>query len=103
VKDRSFYSFRNNLGRLPAGDQRLLVQLLPLYFLPAIDAGSFSGSPPWPKRLRVLRLSNTEIYSLTWNFASPDGRATFHLDKGEDGKAMVVWRRIGDHGAYDRP
>jgi hypothetical protein len=63
----------------------------------------FSGSPPWPGRLRIRGLANTEIYSLTWNFAAPDGRATFHLDKSEAGEPILVWRRIGDHGIYDRP
>ncbi len=55
------------------------------------------------RRLRVHRLSNSEIYSLTWNFSSPDGRATFHLDKTSDGEPILVWRRIGDHGIYRQP
>jgi hypothetical protein len=81
----------------------MFLQALRQYFLPAIDAASFSGSPPWPRRLRIHRLSNTEIYPLTWNFASPDGRATFHLDKTEDGESLLIWRRIGNHAIYDRP
>ena len=81
----------------------MFLQALREYFLPAIDAGSFSGSPAWPRRLRIHRLSNTEIYSLTWNFASPDGRATFHLDKTEGGESLLIWRRIGNHAIYDRP
>ncbi len=95
MKYRSAESFRNDFRRLPAEHQR--------HFLPAVAAGSFSGAPPWPTRLRIHRLANTEIYSLTWNFASPDGRATFHLDKTEDGDPVLVWRRAGDHSIYDRP
>jgi hypothetical protein len=53
--------------------------------------------------LRIHRLNNTEIYSLTWNSASPDGRATIHLDKTEDGAPLLVWRRIGDHSIHNRP
>lgn len=73
------------------------------FFLPATAAGSFSSAPAWPKRLRIHRLNNTEIYPLTWNFASPDGRATFHLDKMDDGEPLLVWRRIGDHAIYKNP
>lgn len=73
------------------------------HFLPAIAAGAFSGSPPWPRRLRIHRLTDSGIYSLMWNFSSPDGRATFHLEHTEDGEPLLVWRRIGDHSIYQRP
>ena len=81
----------------------MFLQILREFFLPGIEAGSFSGTPPWPKRLRIHRISNTEIYSLTWNFASPDGRATFHLDKMDEGEPLLVWRRIGEHAIYKNP
>jgi hypothetical protein len=103
VKYRSLESFRNDFRRLPGEHQKLFLQAVRDHFLPAIEAGSFGGMPPWPKRLRVHRLSNTEVYSLTWNFAAPDGRATFHLDKTSDGEPLLVWRRIGDHSIYHRP
>jgi hypothetical protein len=103
VKYRTLESFRNDLRHLPQEHQRVFLRVLREYFLPGIEAGSFSGSPPWPRRLRIHRLSNSEIYSMTWNFASPDGRATFHLDKNEAGEPLVVWRCIGDHAIYDRP
>jgi len=103
VKYRSADSFRNDFRKLPAEHQRLFLEMLRKHFLPAVAAGSFAGSPPWPARLRIHRLANADIYSLTWNFASPDGRATFHLDKTEDGDPVLVWRRVGDHGIYDHP
>jgi hypothetical protein len=78
VKYRSADSFRNDFRRLPAEHQRTFQEVvLRKYFLPAVAAGSFSGAPSWPARLRIHRLANTEIYSLTWNFSCPDGRATF--------------------------
>ena len=103
MKYRSLESFRADFRRLPAEQQKLFPQAVREHFLPAIEAGSFGGRPPWPTRLLIHRLSNTEIYSLTWNFASPDGRATFHLDKMGDGEPLLVWRRIGDHSIYHRP
>ncbi len=103
MKYRSAESFRNDFRRLPAEHQRMFQQVLRKHFLPAVAAGSFAGSPPRPARLRIHRLANTEIYSLTWNFASPDGGATFHLDKTEHEDPVLVWRCIGDHGIDDRP
>jgi hypothetical protein len=103
VKYRSADSFRNDFRRLPAEHQRTFQEVLRKYFLPAVATGSFGGVPSWPPRLRIHRLANTEIYSLTWNFSSPAGRATFHLDKTEDADPKLVWRRIGDHRIYDRP
>lgn len=96
-------SFRNDFRRLPSEHQQLFQQALREYFLPAIDNGAFSGSPTWPRRLRIHKLNNTENYSLTWNFVSPDGRATFHLDKNEASDPVLVWRRIGDHSIYRAP
>ena len=103
MKYRSLESFRNDFRRLPAERQQMFSRVLREFFLPAVGAGSFSGAPPRPTRLRIHRLSSTEIYSLTWNFASPDGRATFHLDKTDDGEPVLVWRRIGDHAIYKNP
>ena len=103
MRYRTLESFRTDFGRLPAEHRAMFLDVLRTSFLPAIAAGSFAGTPPWPRRLRVHRLSNSEIYSLTWNFSSPDGRATFHLDKTADHEPILVWRRIGDHGIYRQP
>ena len=103
MKSRSLESFRNDFRRLPAHHHQMFLQVLSEFFLSAIAAGSFSGASPWPGRLRIHRLSNTEIYSLTWNFASLDGPATFHLDKMDDREPLLVWRRIGDHAIYKNP
>ncbi|MBE1603962.1 hypothetical protein [Actinopolymorpha pittospori] len=89
--------------KLPGEHQRAFQSILREHFLPAIAAGSFTGNPPWPTRLRVHRLTRAAIYSITWSFAGPDGRATFHLETGADGAAILVWRRIGTHAIYDRP
>ena len=96
MKYRALESFRNNFRRLPAGHQQAFLQILREFFLPAIEAGSFTGTP---KRLRIHRITNTKIYSLT----CPDGRATFHLDKLDEGETLLVWRRVGDHAIYKNP
>ena len=103
MRYRSLESFRTDFRRLPAERRAMFLDVLRAHFLPAVAAGSFAGVPPWPVRLRVHRLANSEIYSLTWNFSSPDGRATFHLDKAAGGEPILVWRRIGDHGIYRSP
>jgi hypothetical protein len=48
-------------------------------------------------------LKETSIYSVTWSFSSPDGRATFHVEKADDGEPLLVWRRIGNHDIYEKP
>lgn len=103
MKYRTLDSFRRDLARLPLLHQQMFMKALREHFLPAIDAGSFTGVPPWPTRLRVHRLSNSDVYTITWSFSSPDGRATFHLDKNDSGEPLLVWRRIGDHGIYREP
>ncbi|MGH3546479.1 MAG: hypothetical protein ACRDPW_11240 [Mycobacteriales bacterium] len=103
MKYRTTAAFDRDFARLPAQHQRLFATAVHGYFLPAIGAGAFTGSPPWPTRLRIHRLHGTNVYSLTWSFSSPDGRATFHLASDDAGDAMLVWSRIGNHRIYDRP
>lgn len=96
-------SFIRDFGRLPAQHRRMFLEVVREHLLPAIEAGALAGQTPWPRRLRIHKLTDTAIYSLTWSFSSPDGRATFHLDRDEDGVPVLVWRRVGDHSIYDRP
>lgn len=97
---RTADAFDRDFGRLPAQHRRMFLGVLRDHFLPAIAAGSFTGLPPWPKRLRVHQLAG-RVYSITWSFNGPDGRATFHLER-EDKETILVWRRIGNHDIYDR-
>jgi hypothetical protein len=48
--------------------------------------------------LRIHRIGAN--YSMTWSFASPDGRALFRLAE-VSGETVVVWLRIGNHSIYD--
>jgi hypothetical protein len=41
------------------------------------------------------------VFELTW---APDGRATFEYgNEIRPGMPHIIWRRIGDHGIFDRP
>lgn len=76
-------------------------------FIPACDAwvrAQDGGAQyVWPKSLRVAALVNAGgIMEMTWSFASPDGRATFHFAR-VDGHWVCFWRRIGDHGVFASP
>jgi len=103
MKYRRAASFDHDFSGLADDHRRMFLRVLREHFLPAVVAGAFTGSPPWPRRLRIHRLTNSAIYSLTWNFSSPDGRATFHLERTVDNDPLLVWRRIGDHSIYQRP
>ncbi len=103
MKYRRSASFDRDFSRLPAEHRTLFLRVLRAHFLPAIAAGAFTDSARWPMRLRIHRLTGSGIYSVTWNFSSPDGRATFHLESAEGDEPLLVWRRIGDHSIYQRP
>lgn len=103
MKYRRSASFDRDFSRLAAEHRSMFLESLRSHFLPAVAVGAFDGSALWPRRLRIHRLTGSGIYSLTWNFSSPDGRATFHLERTEDGEPLLVWRRIGDHSIYQRP
>lgn len=102
MKYRTTTAFDRDFRSLPPEHQKTFLTALHHSFLPAIEAGSFTGTPPWPPNLRIHQLAGTTIYSLTWNFSRPDGRATFHLDTANN-EPILVWRRIGTHDIYRSP
>jgi hypothetical protein len=61
---------------------------------------SGAASDPWPGNLRVHRLGNSNLWSMTWHYRRPDGRAVseFYEDSGDRG---ARWLRIGGHEIYD--
>jgi hypothetical protein len=72
-------------------------------FLDAADIAATGHDNPWPRGLRIKRVSGTRgIWEMTWSFSSPDGRATFEFVH-RDGEIRVLWRRIGHHGIYKNP
>lgn len=104
MKFDTLSSFDRDFARLHSEHQQMFKKVIREHFLPAIAAGSFTGEPPWPARLRIHKLANTSsIYSLTWSFAGPDGRTTFHVETDAGGAPVLVWRRIGHHDIYGHP
>ena len=101
MRYRTAGAFDRDFKQLPVEHRQLFLTALREHFLPAIEAGSFTGTPPWPKRLRVHQLAGG-VYSITWSFTGPDGRATFHLER-EGAETILVWRRIGTHDIYHNP
>jgi hypothetical protein len=95
-------SFLRDASRLPLEHYAMFKEAVFKHFLPALEQGAHTGQAPWPVRLRVHKLSGVDVYSLTWNFAYPDGRATFRFRTAEDGETVLQWR-LGDHSIYERP
>jgi len=103
VKYERTTSFLRDISKIPPEHFAMFQEAVRKWLLPALDDGAHTGRVPWPPRLRVHRLSGSAVYSLTWNFAFPDGRATFEFGHTETGEPVLIWRRIGDHSIYDRP
>lgn len=89
--------FLADLRKLPEGHRKLFVQAVHAVLRPALDAGAHTGAVPWPKALRIHRIGSD--YSMTWNFAGPDGRALFRLTE-INGEPVLVWLRVGNHDIY---
>ena len=53
---------------------------------------------PAKYRFKILRQSDG-VMSMTWYFSRPAGRATFHIEE-QNGKPVLVWRRIGSNEIY---
>ncbi|MDR0837692.1 MAG: hypothetical protein LBM94_05755 [Propionibacteriaceae bacterium] len=97
-------TFLADWNRLPDIERAAVRAWLGDEFLPAVAA--YEADPAgyrWPKHLRFERLGGVDgVCAITWSFAGPDGRATFHFDTF-DGEPRLVWRRIGHHDIYRRP
>lgn len=90
--------FLIDLRRLPPEHRKMFVLAVRDLLRPALDAGAHTGASPWPRALRIHRIGAN--YSMTWSFASPDGRALFRL-ADVNGETVVVWLRVGNHSIYD--
>lgn len=96
-------SFAGDFKKLPRGHQVTFRDCIPA-FNAACDRLASGQEPAWPTTMRVGRVSgHPTVWEMTWSFASPEGRATFHLDDGDGGHLTLVWRRIARHDTFKRP
>jgi hypothetical protein len=98
VKYQTTAGFDLALAKLPREHRRLFVDTVGGCQRGNEAAGAHLGEAPWPRRLRVHKIG--EIYSLTWSFADPDGRALFIIGPDADGEPLLTWLAIGYHDIY---
>jgi hypothetical protein len=99
VRYQTTAGFDGALAKLPGEHRRLFIEAVRGHLLPALAAGAHRGDEPWPKRLRIHKIG--EVYSLTWSFSSPDGRALFTISQDSDGEPVLTWLAVGYHDIYD--
>ncbi len=97
-------AFEADLRRLTAEERRLFRDVVTAAFGPACDAHVHSPGTRWPAQLRVKAVRGAPgVLEMTWNFAGPDGRATWEWRRLRSGERCIRWRRVGGHAIFDRP
>jgi hypothetical protein len=87
-------AFQRQYGKLDAAQKEAFRRALAVFIANLKAGGSFSPE------LRVHKLVNTEIWSLTF---AKDGRALFRYgERVAEGETHIVWEAIGTHSeAYN--
>jgi hypothetical protein len=95
--------FSADVKRLTANEYELFRKVAKDEFSPACDRYLEAPGQPWPRKLRVQRMTGTErVWEMTWSFSGPGGRATFEWVKVEK-DVRVRWRRVGGHAIFKNP
>lgn len=82
-------AFQRQWGKLDAQQREAFKRALAVFVANLRADGAFSPE------LRVRKLVNTEIWSLTW---AKDGRALFRYgEEATEGERHIVWEAIGTH------
>jgi hypothetical protein len=82
-------AFQRHFGKLDAAQKAAFRRALALFIADLKAGGSFRPE------LRVHKLVNTEIWSLTW---AKDGRALFRFgEQVAPGETHIIWEAIGAH------
>ncbi len=72
-------------------------------FHPACERRHTDPAAAWPRSLRVKAPDGAPgVWTVTWKFAGPDGRATFEWVAIE-GEPGVRWRRTGGQAIFGHP
>jgi hypothetical protein len=87
-------AFQRHFGKLDAAQKLAFRRALAVFIADLKAGGSFSPE------LRVHKLVNTEIWSLTW---AKDGRALFRYgEQVTPGETHIIWEAVGTHAeVYD--
>jgi hypothetical protein len=101
VRYRTAAGFDAALAKLPREHRRQFTEAVGAYLSPALTAGAHRGTAPWPRRLRIHRIG--EVYSLTWSFSGPDGRALFTMGPDADGEPLLTWLATAYHDIDQEP
>lgn len=82
-------ALRRQFGKLDAAQMAAFRRALAVFVADLKAGGSFSPE------LRVHKLVNTEIWSVTW---AKDGRALFRYgDEAASGETHIIWEAVGTH------
>jgi len=96
-------AFDADWARLSDDERAMFMQVVIDDFNPACDRRLRDPTAQWPRRLRVKAVrAATGLCELTWNFAGPDGRATFEW-VADSTNPRIRWRRVGGHSIFRQP
>jgi hypothetical protein len=98
VRYAATVGFDGAFGKLPREHRAIFRAAVRTQLLPALAAGAYRGESSWPSRLRIHKIDL--VYSLTWSFTGPDGRALFTISPDADGQPVLTWLAIGYHDIY---
>jgi len=98
LRYRTTSGFDSAFAKLPREHRALFTAAVREHLLPALATGSHRGETAWPLRLRVHKIG--EVYSLTWSYSGPDGRALFTIGPDADGEPIPSWLAVGYHDIY---
>lgn len=98
MRYRTTAGFDSALAKLPQEHREPFTEAVRSHLIPALAAGAHRGTAPWPTRLRIHKIG--EVYSLTWSFSGPDGRALFSISPDSSGEPVLTWLAIGYHDIY---
>jgi mRNA-degrading endonuclease YafQ of YafQ-DinJ toxin-antitoxin module len=91
-------SFKRDFKKLKREHKKLFIELQSIFIGELEEYLLEKKSVSNKFRFKEMRHSNN-VWSMTWSFSRPAGRATFQLAEIEN-ELTVIWLRIGNHDVY---